>query len=53
MAQARLFQTIAVQPAATPKYRTSVESGVFDFAETPTGDVVDEALTATLSGIQG
>ena len=53
MAQARLFQTIAVQRAATPKYRASVESGVFDFAETSTGDVVDEAADSDTLGNPG
>jgi hypothetical protein len=50
LAQTRLFQTIAVQPVATPKYEALVELGVFDFAETSAGDVVDEAADSDTLG---
>jgi hypothetical protein len=37
----------------TPKYGDSVRSRVFDFAETPAGDVVDEAADSDTFGNPG
>ena len=50
MEQARLFHKIAIQPVTTLGYGASVASGVLDFAETSTGDVVDEAADSDALG---